>query len=402
MSQLPVPDADRRAVERFVAEHFAHLTCDAVAGSTAFFGGQQHADSALAAFDVRGYANGRNEVAPPDRRAASMLSPYIRHGLLPLRRVWDAVEGGPDRDVRKFRDELLWQEDARHWYAANGGATQRGLRRELPIAVEVVNTDWDRSMACIDASLNELEKDGWLVNQSRMWLASHWAVRSGNEWRPGEDAFFQHLLDGSRAANRLGWQWTTGVGSSKPYGFSRWQVNKRAPGLCASCEHESDCPIEDWPADPDYLESNNPAVPVTMPQMEPSSHLSTTPDAVWLTAESLGDEDPALVAHPSLPAVFVFDEPLLHRLQLSSKRLIFFVETLAELAHSRSVELHLGQPVDVLRDRSVAVTAAPVPGFAVRAAAIKRIVSHPWPWLCEPVDQRVRSFSGWRKRHQPR
>ena len=41
------------------------------------------------------------------------------------------------------------------------------------------------------------------------------------------------------------------------------------------------------------------------------AEVRSTPDAVWLTAESLGDDDPALTAHPRLPAVFVFDLPLL-------------------------------------------------------------------------------------------
>jgi hypothetical protein len=39
-------------------------------------------------------------------------------------------------------------------------------------------------------------------------------------------------LDGSRAANLLGWQWTVGAGTGKPCGFARWQVEKRAPQLC--------------------------------------------------------------------------------------------------------------------------------------------------------------------------
>ncbi|MGB1631262.1 MAG: FAD-binding domain-containing protein, partial [Acidimicrobiales bacterium] len=73
-----------------------------------------------------------------------------------------------------------------------------------------------------DTVVDELETDGWLVNQTRMWLAGDWTVRWGQDWRRGEDRFFRHLLDGSRAANRLGWQWTTGVGASKSYGFSRW------------------------------------------------------------------------------------------------------------------------------------------------------------------------------------
>ena len=58
---------------------------------------------------------------------------------------------------------------------------------------------------------------------------------------------------------------------------------------------------------------------------------------MWLTAESLGDADPALAAHPGLPAVFVFDEPLLRRLALSGKRLVFLAETLADLATRREV-----------------------------------------------------------------
>ena len=58
---------------------------------------------------------------------------------------------------------------------------------------------------------------------------------------------YAHLLDGSRAANRLGWQWTVGTGTGKPYGFSRWQVQKRAPQLCRDCALASACPIQQWP-----------------------------------------------------------------------------------------------------------------------------------------------------------
>ena len=34
-------------------------------------------------------------------------------------------------------------------------------------------------MACVDACLTELHTDGWLVNQTRMWLSSQWTVRAG-------------------------------------------------------------------------------------------------------------------------------------------------------------------------------------------------------------------------------
>ena len=105
----------------------------------------------------------------------------------------------PTPDVNKFHDELLWQEFARHWYARLGHRTARGVRR-VRSPKQSVGAAWDRSMACIDVSIDELESDGWLVNQARMWLASQWAVRSGSSWSEGEDVFFRHLLDGSRAA----------------------------------------------------------------------------------------------------------------------------------------------------------------------------------------------------------
>ena len=118
MTLLPPPRPGRAAAEEYVARHLGHLTRDEVRGSQSFSGGQATADAALAAFDVSGYANRRNEVYPTSQRGASRLSPFIRHGLLTLPEVWDRVASGPIRDVEKFRDELLWQEFARHWYAS--------------------------------------------------------------------------------------------------------------------------------------------------------------------------------------------------------------------------------------------------------------------------------------------
>ena len=193
-------------------------------------------------------------------------------------------------------------------------------------------------MACVDHVVDDLERDGWLVNQTRMWLASQWGVRAGADWRAGEDEMFAHLLDGSRAANRLGWQWTVGTGSGKAYGFSRWQVEKRAPALCRACPLADACPIEEWPErglgpeveGPDARQGRRcPAGPTTVES--PGAG-----ERVWLTAESLGAADPALAADATRPAVFVFDEPLLRRLRLSGKRLVFLAETLGELAAART------------------------------------------------------------------
>ncbi len=415
MTLLPIPEAGRPAAEAFVADHLRHLICDEPVSGSPIRGGQRAADAALAAFDVSGYASDRNQVHPIDDRGASRLSPYIRHGLLMLPQVWDQVDG-PQRDVAKFRDELLWQEYARHLYARLGRRTGTALRSQPPEhgpaagSPTSVDQAWRSTLPCVSANVDELVESGWLVNQARMWLSSHWTVRHQRPWSDGEDFFFRHLLDGSRAANRLGWQWTTGAGSHKSYGFSRWQVERRAPGWCQACELSSRCPIESKPADHPRRQVAKPSALASDPDLARTSGAYATtrsPDGdagsgpaaevVWLTAESLGDHDPALSAHPDLPVIFIFDEPLLDRLQLSGKRLVFLVETLAELAEVRNVELHLGRPPEVLADRTPSVTFAPVPGFRRHLAALPTAVVHPWPWLVPPHAGSIQSFSAWRR-----
>lgn len=393
--ELPVPPPSRPAVVDWVLAHLGGLFGDEPRASQAFVGGQSAAYDALDRFDVTGYAARRNDVFPPERRGASRLSPYIRHGLLQLRRVWNVVEGGPSRDVEKFRFELLWQEYARHWYAALGTATRGGTRYRQVGSDDPQLDPWPSDMLCVQTNLDELHIDGWVVNQARMWLSSQWSVRHDAPWQDGEEWFFRHLLDGSRAANRLGWQWTGGLSKQKVYGFSRRQVLGRAPGLCDRCSLRDDCPIVAWPNDPRRERTATDTAPSLVGPNEPV--LGENHDVVWLTAESLGDDDPALSAHPDLPVVFIFDEPLLAKLQLSSKRLVFLAETLSDLAQRRTVHVYRGRPAAVLGAFHPVVTHAPVPGFRRILGQVEAGI-HPWPWLRFPDGGSVQSFSHWNRR----
>ena len=71
-----------------------------------------------------------------------------------------------------------------------------------------------------------------------------------------------------------------------------------------------------------------------------------------------------------------------------------------DLAATRDLEIHLGRPADVLADRRVAVTFAPVPGFRRLEDALSGSIAelHPWPWLRRPHGGPIGSFSAWRKR----
>ncbi len=417
---LPTPPTDAAGAIAWVAEHLGDLTLEgagAVTASPRFRGGQTAADAALARWDAAGYAGRRNAVLPVEARGASGLSPYVRYGLLPLPRLHEHVAGAPARDRAKFRDELLWQEYSRHLFARLGHRTARDLRFAQPGVDAPWADPWPREMACVETNLRELETDGWLVNQTRMWLSSQWSIRGGADWRDGEARFFTHLLDGSKAANRVGWQWTSGTATGRPYGFSRSQVRKRAPGLCEMCALRDACPIEGWPPDRQGARLTDPTqlggdpTPRASLRQDPDpaatggpllpERTGGTPEAIWLTAESLGDDDPALLAHPDLPVLFAFDAPLLARWRLSSKRLVFLAETLGDLAQRREVHVLRGPPDHALAGHRLAATHTPVPGWAARAAALDVTVVHPWPWLVRPHGGPMGSFSAWRKKLPP-
>jgi deoxyribodipyrimidine photo-lyase len=366
-------------------------------GLSSIAGGQTAANRALDELDITGYAAQRSEVLPRSQRGASVLSPYIRHNLLTLEQVYRAVKTAPHRDREKFRDELFWQEYARHLYARLGTRLFQNLRFETN--KDAPGDGWDRDMLCVHEVLTELESDGWLVNQTRMWLASHWTVRNDVGWLHGQDRMYRELIDGSRAANLLGWQWTVGSGTGKPYGFAQWQVEKRAPGLCQKCPLMLNCPIANFP-------NETTAMPLEIdPILDMDPHLEATtgplipkisgaPDYVLLTVDSLGDADPALRAHPELPAVFVFNREALTKLQLSSRRLGFYLETLQDLATRREVQAYVGDPYRFARENHVAVTFAPVPSFRKMPHVAEL---HPFPWPRTPRSGSVRSYTSWRK-----
>lgn len=385
-----------QAPDLLLQKHFAGLHSGG--GRSSIAGGQTAANTALENLDIRGYAANRSEVLPRVKRGATVLSPYIRHNLITLKQAWAAVESAPFSDREKFRDELLWQEYARHLYARIGTELFTNLRFEADW--DSAGDGWNGDMACIDMVVDELEQDGWLVNQTRMWLASHWSVRNGKGWLHGQERMYRELLDGSRAANLLGWQWTVGSGTGKPYGFARWQVEKRAPGVCLRCPLKKACPIQEFPQERELdravkleLLDSDPDLSVTSGPAQVMRHV--VPTEVLLTVESLGDSDPALMANPDLPVIFVFNAEALAKLQLSSKRIYFYLETLADLAQRRDLKVLLGDPYGYAADHSVAVTYAPVPSFA-KFETVAEL--HPYPWLRKPHASSVRSFSAWRQK----
>tara|TARA_B100000902_G_scaffold386073_1_gene428237 strand:+ start:471 stop:1664 length:1194 start_codon:yes stop_codon:yes gene_type:complete len=382
--------------ETIIHKYFQGLVCDDFTKSI-FTGGQSVADDKLNNLDITGYAKKRNNVYPSKKRGSSYLSPYIRHGLLSLKDVWHAVENFTYEDKTKFRDELLWQEFSRHLYAVMGKKTANNLNFKMENTNEVINTD---KMNCINTIEEELTTTGYMVNQTRMWYSSHKAFRSDKEWNHHENFMFKHLVDGSRFANRLGWQWVMGNQTGKLYGFAQSQVKNRAKSLCEECSLQFKCPIVTWP-DGNKFEAVEQVIDFGIREkFGPQDIMSTgiEPEVVWLTGESLGDDDPAMKSNPNLPVLFIFDSVLLNHLQLSTKRINFLIDTLKELSNKKNVIVHIDDPKHILKEVKYASTYACVPKYKEITKINQPVAEFPTQRLAEPIDFYPRSYTSWKKK----
>ncbi len=129
---------------------------------------------------------------------------------------------------------------------------------------------------------------------------------------------------------------------------------------------------------------------------------------LWIHGEALGPANPALVAHPGAPAVFVFDRELIAARRPSLKRLGFLYECLLDLP----VTLRHGDVAEEVLAFArrhgadgVVTSAAVDPHFGVLrqriAAALPVVVLEPEPFveLPEPLD--LRRFSRYWRRVEP-
>jgi deoxyribodipyrimidine photo-lyase len=101
-----------------------------------------------------------------------------------------------------------------------------------------------------------------------------------------------------------------------------------------------------------------------------------------------------MAANPDLPVIFIFNQQALAKMQLSSRRIAFYLQTLGDLGSRRKLNVFIGDPYQFSRDHAVAVTHAPVPSFN-KFGNLAEI--HPYPWLRRPHSGSIRSFSSWRR-----
>jgi deoxyribodipyrimidine photo-lyase len=321
---------------------------------TAAVGGRHAAESRLSAIDPARYGATRNHLAG----AVTRLSPYIRHGVLTLAEVRDAVfarlredmgspaagslqgelfggvgaaggivaAGAGEKLIAELGWRDYWQRLWRQWgdgiwhdrEPLKTGHPPDAYAPELPADLAAAAT----GLACIDAFAAELMDTGWLHNHARMWLAAYVVHWRRVRWQAGARWFLRHLLDGDPASNNLSWQWVASSFSHKPYLFNRSNLERFSSGrFCAACPLADRRGAGGCPFDASYeaLQARlfrpgaplAPAAAAGARPEPPAAGPAPRRPLVWVHGEALGPANPALRAHPAAPALFVFDADLI-------------------------------------------------------------------------------------------
>jgi deoxyribodipyrimidine photo-lyase len=175
-----------------------------------------------------GYEPGRNL---PAQAGTSALSAALKFGTLSPRQAWAAAQqaravavalGGAEEalaSIGVWEQELAWREfyqQALFHFPELADGPYRPQWRQFPWENHQGRYEaWCEGltgMPIIDAAMRQLNASGWMHNRCRMIVASFLVKDLICDWRWGETAFMQRLVDGDLAANNGGWQWSASSG----------------------------------------------------------------------------------------------------------------------------------------------------------------------------------------------
>jgi len=163
----------------------------------------------------------------PAQPGTSALGAALALGTLSPRQAWAAAQearqlaGGEEslQAIRVWEQELAWREfyqQALFHFPELADGPYRPLWRQFPWENNPVNfrawRDGLTGIPIVDAAMRQLNTSGWMHNRCRMIVASFLVKDLICDWRWGERAFMQRLVDGDLAANNGGWQWSASSG----------------------------------------------------------------------------------------------------------------------------------------------------------------------------------------------
>ena len=198
-----------------------------------FAPGEKEARRRLAAFasgPVLEYSRARALLAAD---GTSMLSPYLRFGMISARECAvaanQAIACAPTvagrQGAEAWLSELIWREFYNAILYHLPDVLRHAFRtdlRDIPWSDDMqALAAWQAGQTgypVVDAAMRQLRQTGWMHNRARMIAASFLVKDLLVNWQWGERWFMECLADGDPAANNGGWQWIAGVGTdAAPY-----------------------------------------------------------------------------------------------------------------------------------------------------------------------------------------
>jgi deoxyribodipyrimidine photo-lyase len=175
----------------------------------------------LEEFDFRAYTELRNRL---DLDGTSKLSPYIRFGVISLKRIYGKAIEQAGLNCQYVK-ELAWREfwyHIKHYFPEVQNLEFQEKRRGIPWSDDQVIfrafVEGRTGYPIVDAAIRQLHVEGYMHNRARMIVASFLTKDLFIDWRLGEDFFKEHLIDYDEVVNVGNWQWVASVGADpKPF-----------------------------------------------------------------------------------------------------------------------------------------------------------------------------------------
>ena len=171
------------------------------------------------------------DLGPDDKSNVSCLSPYISHRLITEYEVAKIVLAKfPYQKVEKYIQEIFWRVYWKGWLELRPQVWS-DFTEDLKALKEDDNykkaINGETQIKCFNDWVNELKKNNYLHNHTRMWFASIWIFTLNLPWQKGAEFFMKHLFDGDAASNTLSWRWVAGLQTKgKHYVAQAWNISK--------------------------------------------------------------------------------------------------------------------------------------------------------------------------------
>ena len=171
------------------------------------------------------------DLGPEDKSNVSCLSPYISHRLITEYEVAKIVLAKFSyQKVEKYIQEIFWRVYWKGWLELRPQVWS-DFTEDLKALKEDDNykkaINGETQIKCFNDWVNELKKNNYLHNHTRMWFASIWIFTLNLPWQKGAEFFMKYLFDGDAASNTLSWRWVAGLQTKgKHYVAQAWNISK--------------------------------------------------------------------------------------------------------------------------------------------------------------------------------